>query len=69
MSTSVRLDMTCMKGDMVKVRVPSLTLLPLHVLPLQEGAVVCDVGISFVADESKSSGYRLVGDVGTLFIG
>ena len=30
---------------------------------IREGAIVIDVGINRIPDESKSSGYRLVGDV------
>ena len=30
---------------------------------VQEGAIVVDVGINFVPDKAKASGFRLVGDV------
>lgn len=55
------LDEICRTADILVVAVgkPNLILAPM----CKEGVVVVDVGINKVADPSKKSGYRIVGDV------
>lgn len=60
-SQTVKLKEICLTADIIIAALGSPNFLTADMVP--EGAVVIDVGITRVEDKSKTSGWRLVGDV------